>query len=304
MIYNFGASILRAAGDTKRPMYFLALSGLLNLLLNILFVVGFKMEVAGVALATIISQYVSAGLVVFCLVHTDGPYRLHPRHIRLDMEVLRQILHIGVPAGMQEVLFAISKLLIQSSINSFGSVAMAGNAAANNLEGFIHLGQSSITQGAVTFAGQNIGARRYERVHRICLTCILASVTVSTVVGWFVYLMGEPLLGIYNADTEVIRYGMIRLGIFATTYVFNGILEVLIGCVRSMGASLMPTVASLLGGCVFRIVWIYTVFAKYRTLRILYISYPVAWVLTGVAMAIGYLVLHRRMVRRACTAQI
>ncbi|MDY5015162.1 MAG: MATE family efflux transporter [Eubacteriales bacterium] len=299
MIYNFGSSILRAVGDTRRPLYFLAFSGAVNVLLNLLFVIVFDMDVAGVALATIISQILSALLVVQCLMRSDGSFKLRLHGLCIKKDKLFQLIRIGLPAGLQGIVFSLSNMLIQSSVNSFGSVVMAGNAAAGNLEGFIYNAQNSVYQGALTFTGQNVGAKKYERISRICLTSLLTVSTIGIVMGLTAYAFGPTLLGIYDPDPNVISYGMIRLRVFGYTYFLCGVMEVFVGMLRGMGCSFLPMVVSLLGSCVLRIIWIYTVFAVFHTLNILYISYPISWLITAGTHFICYLVIRKRLIRRA-----
>ncbi len=249
MIYNFGSSILRAVGDTRRPLYFLSFAGIVNIVLNLVFVIVFKMGVAGVAWATIISQTISAVLVVQCLMRSDGSFKLHLRRLRIKKETLIKLLRIGLPAGLQGIVFSLSNMLIQSSVNSFGSVVMAGNAASGNLEGFIYNAQNSVYQGALTFTGQSVGAKKYERIGRICLTCILTVTVIGVCLGTAAYTFGNTLLGIYDPDPSVIAYGMTRLRIFGYTYFLCGVMEIFVGSLRGMGCSFLPMVVSLLGAC-------------------------------------------------------
>ncbi len=299
MIYNFGAAILRAVGDTKRPLYFLSVSGVVNVGLNLFFVIVFHMDVAGVALATVISQVISAVLVVQCLMRSEGSFRLVPGKLRLHRAKAMQVIRIGLPAGLQSSVFSISNMLIQSSVNSFGSTVMAGNAAAGNLEGFIYVAMNSVQQGALTFTGQNIGAHQHDRIGRICRTCSLTVTVIGLGLGLVAYGFGTPLLNIYDSDPAVIEYGLIRLRIFGYTYFLCGLMEVMVGMLRGMGCSVLPMVVSLMGGCVFRVIWIYTIFRSYHTLNSLYISYPISWILTTAAHLVCYLIIKGRLVRRS-----
>ncbi|MEA4824235.1 MAG: MATE family efflux transporter [Clostridiaceae bacterium] len=298
MIYNFGSSILRAVGDTRRPLYFLSFAGIVNIVLNLIFVIVFKMGVAGVAWATIISQTISAALVVQCLMRSDGSFKLHLRRLCIKKETLIKLIRIGLPAGLQGIVFSMSNMLIQSSVNSFGSVVMAGNAAAGNLEGFIYNAQNSVYQGALTFTGQNVGAKKYERIGRICLTCILTVTVIGVTLGAAAYAFGNTLLGIYDSDPNVIAYGMTRLRIFGYTYFLCGVMEIFVGSLRGMGCSFLPMVVSLLGACGMRVLWIYTIFAAFPTLNILYISYPVSWLLTAATHFVCYLIIKKRLLRK------
>ncbi|MBR6748126.1 MAG: MATE family efflux transporter [Clostridia bacterium] len=303
MTYNFGSAVLRAVGDTKRPLYFLTFSGLVNVLLNLWFVVGFDMSVAGVALATIISQVISATLVVICLIRSEGIFKLNLRELRIDMKIMGQVIRIGLPAGVQGALFSISNILIQSSVNSFGSIAMAGNAAASNIEGFVYTAQNSVYQGAITFTGQNVGAKRYDRLHKITATCCLTVTVIGFVLGMVMYAFGGTLLSIYDPNPDVIAVGLQRMLVFGLSYFMCGVMEVLVGCMRGMGTSVVPMIVSLMGACVFRIIYIYTIFAQYHSLMVLYVSYPVSWVLTSGVHFICYLFVHKRLVKKAALSE-
>lgn len=281
MVYNFGSAALRAVGDTRRPLYYLTISGIINILLNLLFVIVFNLSVMGVALATIISQYISASLIIWCLVKTDGACRLSLKHIRIHFRKLGAILRIGLPAGIQSSLFSISNVLIQSSVNSFGSTVMAGNTAAASLEGFVYTAMNSMSQASLSFTGQNFGAGQLKRIKRIAGICLASVSVVGLILGMAFYLLGTPLSRIYSPDQAVIDVSLIRLEIICTTYFLCGIMEVLVGLLRGMGQSLLPTTVSLLGACAFRVLWIYTVFAADKTLTTLYISYPISWLLTS-----------------------
>ncbi len=294
MLYNFGAGILRAVGDTRRPLLFLSVSGLINVLLNLLFVIRLRMDVAGVALATVISQYVAALLTMLSLCNAAGPYHIDPVKLRIHKKRLAAIVTVGLPAGLQSAVFSVSNMLIQSNINGFGSVAMAGNSAASNLDSFVYTAMNSVSQASMTFTGQNIGARRYERLGRINLICITLSTCIGLVFGFFVYAKGNTLLALYNGDPEVIRYGMIRLSVICTTYFLCGIMDSLVGCLRGMGESLLPMLVTVIGACGFRIVWIYTVFAIKPTLPVLYASYPVSWLITALAHTVCLIIIKKK----------
>ncbi len=297
MLYNFGGAILRAIGDTKRPLAFLTIAGVINVALNLVFVLGFHMSVDGVAYATILSQGVSAVLVLRCLMRTDSCIRLDPRRLRVKAAPLKQIARIGLPAGLQGSIFAISNVLIQSAINSFGSVVMAGNAAASNLEGFIYTAMNSLYQACLTFVGQNMGARKYLRVRRTLWICIGLVTAVGTVLGVLFLLLGPQLVSIYNTDPEVIQKGVLRMSVICTTYCLCGIMDVLVGEMRGMGYSIVPMIVSLTGACGLRVLWIYTVFAADRTLETLYLSYPVSWAVTAAIHLCCYLALQRKLPR-------
>ena len=292
MIYNFGSAALRAVGDTRRPLYYLTSSGIINILLNLLFVIVFNLSVMGVALATIISQYISASLIIWCLVKTDGACRLSLKHIRIHFRKLGAILRIGLPAGIQSSLFSISNVLIQSSVNSFGSTVMAGNTAAASLEGFVYTAMNSMSQASLSFTGQNFGAGQLKRIKRIAGICLASVSVVGLILGMAFYLLGTPLSRIYSPDQAVIDVSLIRLEIICTTYFLCGIMEVLVGLLRGMGQSLLPTTVSLLGACAFRVLWIYTVFAADKTLTTLYISYPISWLLTSFIHLVCFFIVY------------
>ena len=289
LLYNFGSSILRAIGDTRRPLYYLMASGVLNVILNLIFVIGFQIGVAGVAMATVISQVLSAFLILRCLSRLEGSCRLDLKKLCLKKDKTIQIIRIGFPAGLQGVVFSLSNVLIQSSVNSFGSVAMAGNTAAMNLEGFIYIAMNSFHQTAMSFTSQNLGAGKIKRINQVLLLCLAMGTFVGLSMGWAAYLAGKPLLHIYSSDGEVIRYGIMRLSVICTTYCLCGIMDVFVGALRGMGYSFMPMVVSLLGACGLRILWIFTIFQWHRSLLNLYISYPVSWFITGGVHALCYL---------------
>jgi len=299
MIYNFGSAILRAAGDTRRPFIFLSLSGLVNVVLNLIFVIAFKMGVAGVALATVISQIISAVLIIICLLQFNGPCRLVLKDIKIYPDKLWKIVKIGLPAGIQSSIFAISNVLIQSSVNLFGSDVMAGNSAASNIEGFIYVSMNSIYNTALTFTGQNVGAKKYDRINRILVICLLTVLSIGLGMGFIALILDEQLLGIYAPNnTEVIKYGIIRLNIIARTYFLCGMMEVMVGMLRGMGKSLMPMIVSVLGVCGTRITWILLIFAQNRDLTMLYVSYPVSWFATFAFHFITFLIIKKRVVAK------
>ena len=293
MLYNFGAAVLRSVGDTRRPLYFLMIAGVLNVLLNLLFVIVFKMDVAGVAVATIISQYVSAALVLICLVKSDGPYRVYLRRLRIHLDMLWGLARIGIPAGIQGIIFSLSNVIIQSSINSFGSVVMTGSGAAANLEGFVYVAMNSFYQAALSFTGQNMGAEKYERIDRVLLLCEMMVTIVGIVLGVGVYLLGHPLLSIYTNDEVAIQYGIDRLLLLSAPYFLCGMMDVLCGVMRGTGYSFIPMVVSILGVCGSRILWIYTIFAMHHTLFTLFISYPISWAATALIHLLSYFLLKK-----------
>ena len=295
MLYNFCAAILRAIGDTKRPLYFLTIAGVINVVLNLIFVVGCHLSVAGVALATIISQVVSAALVTRSLMHMEGPTRLYPRRLHINRRMLRLILSIGLPAGIQSSVFSLSNVVIQSSVNSFGSIVIAGNAAAANVGNFVYQAMNTFQQAVTCFAGQNMGARKPARVIRALYVCQIWALIFGLVFGLSSCIFGRQLLGLYTGDPQVIAVGLERLYIVCGPYFLCGLLDVMTGVLRGIGYSLLPMVVSLLGACAFRILWVMTVFAAVPTMNCLMISYPVSWGLTFAVMAFFFVILWRRI---------
>lgn len=298
MAYNFGSAVLRAVGDTKRPLYYLLIAGVINVVLNLIFVIVFSMDVAGVALATVLSQVVSAVLVIRCLIRTDGDYRLELRKLAITSDKLYKMIQIGLPAGVQGMLFSVSNVLIQSSVNSFGSIAMAGNTAAGNIEGFVYTAMNSLYQTAISFTGQNYGAMKYKRIGKILFQCQIIVIVVGLVMGNGAYLFSEGLLHLYSADAEVIQYGVLRLSIICTFYCLCGMMDVMVGALRGMGYAIMPMLVSLTGACLFRVVWIYTIFKAYHTLECLYWSYPISWGLTFTVHVICFWVVYRKLMKK------
>ena len=300
MVYNFCASILRAAGDTKSPLIFLTISGVVNVVLNVVFITIFNMNVDGVALATVISQAISAILVVIALMRRNDACRLELKKMRFYGKQLRKIISIGLPAGIQSSLFSISNVIIQSSINSFGKIAMAGHAAAGNLDGFAYVTQNAFMQASINYIGQNSGAHQYARVKKIYRTC-LALVTITGItVGGLMFLFKEPLLSIYLPnDPNAVKYGIIRLTYVCLPYFFCGLMEVTTGALRGLGSSVTPMIVSILGICGVRIVWIFTIFKipAYHTLKSLYISYPISWIATFLFELFAFLYIYKKHVK-------
>ena len=294
MIYNFGAAILRAVGDTRRPLIFLFIAGVINVILNLFFVIVFHMGAAGVALATVISQCISAILVVFCLMRSSGCYKLCLRQLRITKEKLLHIVRVGLPAGIQGAVFSVSNVLIQSSINSFGYIAVAGNTAASNIEGFVYTSMNALYQASLSFTSQNTGARKTDRIVPVLARCLGCVVVIGIGLSSLILLFGKQLLGIYSVDPQVIEYGLGRLNVICFTYFLCGVMEVVCGSIRGLGYSVTPTIVSLTGACGLRILWIYTVFAMNRTLFSLYLSYPISWLLTIAAHLVCFILFFRR----------
>lgn len=303
LLYNYCASVLRASGDTKRPLIILSLSGLANVLLNLLLVIGLHMGVSGVAIATITSQYLSALLVLLYMSRQSGALRFSLALLRFDGKKFRRILAIGIPCGIQGSLFSISNVLIQSSVNSFGAVAMAGNSAAGNIEGFIYTSMNAIHHTCMNFTGQNVGARKHDRLMKVLFACLVVVMAVWVLVGGSLLLFREPLLSLYvdhNAENfaEVIRVGAERMSVVGATYFLCGIMEVVNGSLRGMGKTLLPSIISLLGACGFRILWIYTAFKYWHTLTSLFVSYPISWFLTAAVQFVLCFTVRNELVRK------
>jgi putative MATE family efflux protein len=297
LFYNFGSAILRAVGDTRRPLIYLSIAGIINVFLNLFFVICFHMGVAGVALATIISQTISAVLLMRCMMRMEGYCHLDLRTLHFYPDKLKRILAVGIPAGLQGVIFSVSNVLIQSSINSFGSTAMAGSAASSNIEGFVYVAMNSFHQTCVTFTSQNYGAGEVKRIPKILLRCILCVTVTGLLLGNLAYLFGASLISIYNADSDVIAYGLERMKYLCVPYFACGIMDVMVGAIRGMGYSVLPMIVSFIGACLLRIVWIFTVFRCSRTLPTLYLSYPISWVLTLSVHVLCFVILYRKLLK-------
>ena len=297
MVYNFGSSVLRAVGDTKRPLYYLTVAGVVNVIVNLLLVVGAGRDVEGVAVATVFSQIISAVLILRALIKEESTIKLSIKQLRIEKNSLFNIFKIGIPAGIQGVIFALSNVLIQSSINSFGEITLAGNAAAANIESFVYMGMNAFHQAAVSFTGQNVGAGKKERIGKILITAQGCVIAVGLIMGIGALLLGNPLLSIYSSDTLVIAAGMRRLYIISATYALCGIMDVFFGVLRGMGYSVMPMIVSLVGACGLRILWLDTVFKipEYHTIEVVYLSYPITWLITLCVHFICYIVVKQKM---------
>jgi Na+-driven multidrug efflux pump len=292
IIYNFGAAILRAVGDTKRPLYILSASGIVNVALNLVLVICFRLDVAGVAIATAVSQAVSAVAVVICLMRATEDYKLELGRIRIYKDKLSLMMRHGIPAGIQGSIFSLSNIVIQSSVNSFGSAVMSGNSASANVEIFVYVAMNALHHTCLAFSAQNIGAGKYERLPKIFRTCIILVTVIGLVLGCSLYIFGDSLLTLYTADSsvestvtpeEIIHYGKLRLSIISTSYFLCGIMDVLVGALRGMGSPWMPMIVSIAGVCGVRILWIFTVFRfVYHSPESLYLSYTVSWIITSV----------------------
>ncbi|MBR4981794.1 MAG: MATE family efflux transporter [Lachnospiraceae bacterium] len=300
MAYNFGAAILRGVGDTKRPLYYLTFSGVVNVVLNLIFVVVFHMSVAGVALATIISQYISAFLVIKCLMNEESGIRLQKQYLGIDKEILLKILQIGLPAGVQGSLFSLSNVVIQSSVNSFGATVVAGNSAAQNIEGFVYVAMNAFSQAVVAFVSQNLGAGKFERINRVVIIAQVCVLAVGLILGNGACLLGEPLLHLYSDSEVVIAAGLKRLSVISATYALCGMMDSMVGALRGMGYSVMPMIVSLLGACAFRMAWIFVFFQidRFHTIDTVYYAYPISWTLTLSVHVICFLVVRRKMKKK------
>lgn len=305
-LYNFGAAILRAAGDTKSPLYFLTAAGIINVVLNLFFVIALNMSVAGVALATSISQTFSAVLIIRALMRRNDDCRLELRKIRIYSRQLGRMIQIGVPAGIQGALFSISNIIIQSSVNSFGDIAMSGNGAAQNIEGFVYISMNSVSQTALNFAGQNHGAGKYDRLRKIMQVCIGLVFTTGLTLGLIAFAFSRQLLSIYITDSEeAIRYGITRITYICIPYFLCGLMDVATGLLRGIGCSLLPMIVTVAGVVGMRITWIFTIFRMeaYHTLKSLYFSYTISWSATFLIEIIIFIVLLRKMSRNQTAPQ-
>jgi len=301
LVYNFVAAILRAAGDTRSPLLYLTIAGIVNVVLNVFFVIVFHMDVAGVAIATTLSQGVSAALVVRALMKRTDVCKLYWSKLRFYPKQLIGILKIGLPAGIQSTLFSISNVLSQSAVNSFGDVFMSGNSAANSLEGFVFVSVNAFQQTAVNFIGQNAGAGQYGRIKKILLICLGCVTVVGITIGVTFNVFGVALLSLYIPDAaEAISYGLIRLGIVILPYFLHGLMDVFTGALRGMGSSFVPMAISFLGVCGLRISWLLTVFKmpQYHTPQILYLSYPFSWIVTTICLMVAFIIEYRKYIKQ------
>ena len=295
MLYNYGAAVLRAVGDTKRPLLFLIISGILNAGLNLFLVVVFHMGVAGVGIATVVSQMLSCVLVLICLYQAESSYQLRFSRLMLKWTYLKQIFQVGVPAGIQSTVINFSNVLLQSSVNSFGSIAMAGYTAANNILGFLYASVNSVTQACMSFTSQNYGVGKWKRMDRVLLDCMILTTGIALVLGGGSYLFGPEILKIYTDNEEVVRSGMEILSFTTVTYFLCGLMDLFPGALRGMGRSGVPMILSILGTVGTRIVWIFWIFPAHRSLDILFISYPVSWILTILMQVICFWFVRKKV---------
>ena len=295
MLYNYGAAVLRAVGDTKRPLLFLIIAGGANAGLNLFLVAVFHMGVAGVAIATVISQMISCILVLRCLYRIETSYQLRFSRLTMKWIYLKQIFLVGIPAGIQSTVINFSNVLLQSSVNSFGSVAMAGYTAANNIFGFLYAAVNSVTQACMSFTSQNFGAGKWKRMDRVLLDCVVLSIGISLILGGGAYLFGPELLQIYTSDPEVIQCGMEILLYTTVTYFLCGLMDLFPGALRGIGHSAVPMILSVIGTVGTRIVWIFLIFPAHRSLDILFISYPASWIITILLQVICFWFVRKKM---------
>ena len=299
MLYNYGAAVLRAVGDTKRPLVFLIIAGLANVVLDLLLVIVIPLGVAGVAVGTVASQMISSILVLRCLYKSEGSYQLRFSKLTMKWSYLKRIFQVGVPAGIQSTVINISNALLQSSVNSFGSTAMAGYTAANNILGFLYVAVNAVTQACMSFTSQNYSVGKQKRMDRVLMDCMVLSVVVSVVLGVGAYIFGSQVLRIYTADTDVIRCGLEILSITTVPYFLCGIMDLIPGALRGMGHSAVPMILSVIGTVGIRVLWIYGFFPQHRSLQFLFISYPGSWIATIVMQAACFF-----FVRRSCVRQL
>lgn len=300
MLYNFGSAIMRAVGDTKRPLYYLSVAGVINVVLNLIFVIVFHMDVAGVALATVISQTISAILIVRCMMQPDSSVHLELSALRVYSDKFKRILQIGLPASFQGMVFSFSNVIIQSSVNSFGAIVVAGNSAAANIEGFVYVAMNAFHQAAISFTGQNVGAAKYERVNKILYSSQLCVMVVGILLGNVAVFFGNPLLSMYTSSPDVMAAGMIRLKLICGTYALCGMMDVMVGSLRGLGYSIMPMIVSLIGACGLRLIWIFTLFQteRFHTIESLYLTYPVSWFITFMTHVICFMIIRRRLAKK------
>ncbi len=297
MLYNYGAAILRAVGDTKRPLFFLIISGCINAVLNLTLVIVFHMGVAGVAIGTVVSQFVSCLLVLCCLYHSDSSYQLRFSKLRIEKVYMIQIFQVGIPAGIQSTVINFSNALLQSSVNSFGSIAMAGYTAANNILGFIYVSVNSVTQACMSFTSQNYAVGKQKRMDRVLLDCLILTTVVALVMGCGAYLFGTQILGIYTSDKEVIKCGLEIVSITTVPYFLCGIMDLFPGALRGMGYSTVPMILSIIGTVGVRIIWIFIFFPMHRSLYFLFISYPASWIVTIIMQMACFAVVRNKVKR-------
>ncbi len=299
MVYNFGSALLRAVGDTRRPMYYLFFAGVINVILNLVFVINLKMDVAGVALATVIAQVISAVLVTVCLMRERGPLRLDLRMLSIDRAILTKIFRIGLPASFQGMLFSISNVIIQSSVNSFGAVTVAGNSAAQNIEGFVYVSMNAFYQACISFVSANVGARRLDRINSIVVRAEICVIITGMLLGGYAYADSQRLISLYTNSEAVVEAGSIRMMYVSLPYFLCGMMDVMVGALRGLGYAILPMIVSLIGACGLRLLWIFTFFRmpRFHETKYLYITYPVSWAVTFLAHVVCFVIVRRKLGR-------
>lgn len=298
LLYNFIAALVRANGDTRRPLYVLVVSGLANVIFNLIFVLLFNMSVDGVAAATVISQAISAVAMVVILIKEKGPLNFSIKKLSFDKEIFKEMVVIGLPSGIQSSFFSISNMTIQSAVNSFGDIVMSGNSAAASLEGFVYVSMNSIHQATLNFTGQNYGAKKYDNIKKTLIYSLLLVLVVGEVLGIMFYVLGPWLLQLYTSEPVVIDYALNRMQFVCAIYALCGLMDILVGAMRGLGYSFVPMIVSLVGVCAFRVFWVNVVFNNNPTLTTLYISYPISWVITAVVLAISFIIVFKKIKKR------
>lgn len=298
MLYNFGAAILRSKGDTKRPFICLLISGIVNVILNLFFVIVCKLSVAGVGIATVVSNIISSSLVLYFLMHEDSDVKVSLKKLKIDFRILKEIAKIGLPAGLQGMVFSFSNICVQSALNSLGSDTVAGSAAALNFEYFVYFLLNAFTQACVTFTSQNYGAQEYARCKRITRLCVLMGFVFSTVLSVIFYLLGENALRFYTTEPAVMEIGLVRMKYCLITQFVSVFMDVFSGSLRGLGYSLIPALIALASSCGFRLLWVYTVFPKSATFTTLVKAYPISWIIGSVGTMTAYFIVSRRIMKR------
>jgi len=295
LLYNFGSSLLRAVGDTKRPMNILICSGVVNVVLNLIFVIKFHMDVAGVAFATIISQIISAICVIICVIKEKEYCNLNLKKLRIYKKELAAIIRVGLPAGIQSCIFSFSNIQIQAAVNSFGSSVVAGNSAANNIENFVYVAMNSIYQAALTFTSQNFGAAKIDRIKKVMLNCSCIVTAVGLLLSTLILIFSTPIIGLYTSDPEVVDIARLKLTFVCAPYFLCGLMEVFCGVLRGMNCSVLPMIVSIIGVCGIRVMWVTFLFPLFNTLDFLYVSYPISWIITSGIHFICYLIIVKKL---------
>lgn len=298
LVYNFGAAIVRSTGDTKRPLYILSATGLVNIALNLVLVIVFRLNVAGVAIATIVSQYISAACIIIRLMKIEGACRLHFNKLRINVSEMKKILLIGIPAGVQNSLFSFSNVIIQSNINTFGATAISGVTAGSNVEGIIYTCTNAVSQTTMTFSSQNMGARKYENLGKIYMRCLLIATLIGGSMSLFGVIFRNQVIGIFSTDPAVIEIGAARLAMVLPFHIFCSLMDVGGGQLRGMGKSFEPMIITLLGSCGIRLLWVFVFFPKNHTLPYLYWAYPISWTITFFVLFIAYFIIKRNILKK------